>query len=163
MISLLPGVHIKPVSDKKEEEGINKDETAKNKEVKILSKTSDPMEVKPADSEEDSSTEEHTIANGDVDKDSDVSEESQEVDIPKSKETSENKREKSFYVEEDSDEEDNQIDMEDTCDTKENNVHHQTKSKEQVQTPVNLETTLVELCDHLVTTFFHGDSSMTTF
>ena len=96
MISLLPGVHIKPVSDKKEEDGIIKDETAKNKEVKILSKTSDPMEVKPADSEEDSSTEEHAIANGDVDKDSDVSEESQEVDIPKSKETSENKREKSF-------------------------------------------------------------------
>ena len=55
------------------------------------------------------------------------------------------------------------VDWEDRGDTEENIVHHQTKSKEQAQTTVSLETTLVELCDHLVTTFFHGDSSMTTF
>ena len=53
LISLLPGVNIKPISDKKEDgEG-----TAKDNEEKIPSKISDPMEMEST-SEEDSSTEE---------------------------------------------------------------------------------------------------------
>ena len=126
LISLLPGVNIKPISDKKEE-GLNKDGegTAKDKEEKIPSKILNPMEMEST-SEEDSSTEEHANV-GEVDKDSDVSEESQE--------TLENEKEKSFEVEENSDEEDNQIEIEHTGDTEENIEHNQaTTRKEQVQT-----------------------------
>ena len=109
LISLLPGVNIKSISDKKEE-GLNKDGegTAKDKEEKIPSK----MEMEST-SEEDSSTEEHANV-GDVDKDSD---------------------EKSFEVEDISDDKDNQIEMEDNGDTEENIEHNQaTTRKEQVQT-----------------------------
>ena len=134
LISLLPGVNIKPISDKKEE-GLNKDGegTAKDKEEKIPSKILNPMEMEST-SEEDSSTEEPANV-GDVDKDSDVSDESEEVDIPKSRKTTENEREKSFEVEENSDEEDNQIEIEHTGDTEENIEHNQsTARKEEVQT-----------------------------
>ena len=113
LISLLPGVNIKPISDKKEE-GLNKDGegTAKDKEEKIPSKILNPMEMEST-SEEDSSTEEHANV-GDVDKDSD---------------------EKSFEVEDISDDKDNQIEMEDNGDTEENIEHNQaTTRKEQVQT-----------------------------
>ena len=113
LISLLPGVNIKSISDKKEE-GLNKDGegTAKDKEEKIPSKILNPMEMEST-SEEDSSTEEHANV-GDVDKDSD---------------------EKSFEVEDISDDKDNQIEMEDNGDTEENIEHNQaTTRKEQVQT-----------------------------
>ena len=137
LISLLPGVNIKPISDKKEE-GLNKDGegTAKDNEEKIPSKISDPMEMESTSEEDSSSSTEEPATVGDVDKDSDVSEESEDVDIPKSRETLENEREKNFEVEGNSNDEENHIKKEDDGDAEENIEHNQSPSAEQVQTTI---------------------------